>query len=136
MADSLPTDSFDSGVEALVRSAANLPRISPDLRPRVIEAAIAAGQRRWHRRRAAVIATITLMFVALPPPSAQSPDGISIGHRADQEASQPGHPAYGDPLLASSVRLWGGGGTGSEWELVDSFTRLRQDHLRMLRQAF
>ncbi len=136
MADPPPIDESYPDVEALIRSAADLPRVSPDLRPRVIEAAGAARQRRGYRRRAVVIAAVALMLVALPPPALQNPDSTSIGHRARLDVSDPGRAGFGDQLVASSDRRWGGIGSGSEWDLVDNFTRLRRDHLRMLRQAF
>ena len=136
MTDPLPSDNLDPGLETLIRSAAELPEVSPDLRPRVIEAAIVARQRRWRRRRATVIAAVTLMFVALPPPAGQSPEDISVGQHTEQDTNAPHPTAYHDQLLASTSRLWDGAAAGSDWELVDRFTRLRQDHLRMLRQAF
>ena len=136
MTDPLPIENLDPGIETLIRSAANVLEVSPDLRPRVIEAAIVARQRRWRRRRAALIAAVTLILVALPPPAAQHPKDVSVGRPAahDTHATRPA--AYGDQLLASTNPLRGGAAAGSDWDLVDSFTRLRQDHLRMLRQAF
>jgi hypothetical protein len=136
VADPLPIDHFESDVEALIRSAGSLPQVSTDLRPRVVEAAIAARQRRWRRRRAGLVAGIVLAFVAVPHPAANGPDPSSMVGQTQREATPVDRAENTDPLLASTTGRWRGVDAGTEWALVDSFTRLREDHLRMLRQAF
>jgi hypothetical protein len=123
-------------IEALLRSTAGLPRVSSDLRPRVIEAAIASRERRRHRRRAAVIAAVALCLVAVPPPTERDPDGVRVGQRAEQPSDPPSPAENGDPLLATSADGWPALEAGGEWELVDRFKRLRAHQLRVLRQAF
>ena len=120
-------DSCDplSEVEALVLQAGDYVRASDDLRPRVLE--IARAQRSECRtQRWLWQAAFSMVLVAiLIAPRGQ--------HQDANAARQPGSTLEGCAIDEPEEAAAGSG--DATWELVESFTRLRQRHAAMLRLA-
>jgi len=108
--------------EALIRSAAKYVRVSPDLRPRVVEAAqLDRGERRARRiiRQIVVAAAIVVSSVI-------STIGRMSAPHVNQE--QPTTAARAFPIPTRVT-----GSVGEDWTLVEIFTELRDKQADVLR---
>ena len=129
-------EDFEPDVQALVRTAAGLPRLSSDLRSRVVLAAHQCRAQRARRRRAVAVAAGVLLLSMLAPPAGRFAGRLTLYRPAPAAQGQAGRQPDRGGLLASNDRLWMAAATGDSWDLVDGFSRLRQEQLRMLQQAF
>jgi hypothetical protein len=76
---------------------------------------------------------LTLLVLLAIAPTQPMYERAEVGNLPPARQIQLGRVASERELLASSDLLWA---SGNDWALVDRFNRLREDHLRMLRQAF
>jgi len=109
-------------VEALVRSAQEYVQPSADLRPRTLEA---ARTERCERRVREVIwqAAIVVLMVGL--------FGASLRHWGDDPSAGTSHLPAAAVLTAEIATP----GIDASWNMVDSFTQLRQRQAQVLRPS-
>ena len=113
-------------IEALVRQAGNYVRASDDLRPRVLESARAVRNeyrvQRWLWQAAFSVALLGMLMATI----GQGPEATAA-RRTDAitEAAR----------ICTREEAAAAAGKDATWELVDSFTRLRQRHAALLRLA-
>lgn len=139
MIDQFSSD--DGHAESLLREAADcFPAVSPDLRPRVLEAARACHRRRARSRLVVSMAAVVVLLVGIYPPgrSAETPHRRLVNAAdtaADANRRSPNSIRCPD-LLACVEAVRGTPGIGRDFALVDGFTQLRKQQLRTIHEAF
>lgn len=138
MIDEFSFKGLEPDIEAMLRAAADYPRVSPDLRPRVLEEARASHRRRVRSGWFMMTAAMMLMFLGaihvMESASFRVAAGADVAARHPRDRANPVVGSGG--LLASTNSGLGTVASGRDWALVDRFSRLREHHLRMLRRAF